>query len=235
MQKLIVANYKMNGDVEFYKTVQQTIKNLKVKDTELVLCPPFVYVPNLKINRTKISIGVQDIACEETNKCTGQIGPNMLKEFGVTYAIVGHSERRQIGESNELVSKKVLTSVSNGITPIICVGEQSKQSSLNVLKTQVQIALSKIKTDKFVIAYEPVWAIGSGEIPTNNQINKAINIIKETTQKMGYNNIKVLYGGSVNENNYKDLLTTAADGFLLGGISLKLDKFFALVKGVDNA
>lgn len=234
MHKLIVANYKMNGNISFYKSVQKTIKNLKVKDTEIVLCPPFVYVANLKIKNKNVSVGVQDISDAQNTKSTGQISSNMLAEFGVKYAIVGHSERRAIGETNEMVANKVLNATENNIVPIVCVGEENKKSSVDIVKEQVQTALSKIKSDNVIFAYEPVWAIGSGEIPNNKKIDKVISLIKDSAKESGFSNIKVLYGGSVNEQNYKDLLLTKADGFLLGGISLKLEKFISLVKGVDN-
>ena len=233
MQKLIVANYKMNGNAEFYDSVKSVMNNLKVKDTEIVLCPPFIYVPNLKINNKNISVGVQDISIEINKKSTGQISPIMIKEFGAKYAIIGHSERRAIGESNEIVAAKVLNAVNNDLTPIICVGEEDKKSSLDILVKQVETALSE-NYDNIIFAYEPVWAIGSGEIPTNSQINKALNIIKETASKKGLNNIKVLYGGSVNDTNYMELLKTEADGFLLGGISLNTDKLISLIQGVEN-
>ena len=233
MQKLIVANYKMNGSAEFYNSVKSVMNNLKVKDTEIVLCPPFIYLPNLKINNKNISVGVQDISSEINKKSTGQISPSMVKEFGAKYAIIGHSERRAMGESNEIVAAKVLNAVNNGLTPIICVGEEDKKSSLDILVKQVETALSE-NYDNIIFAYEPVWAIGSGEIPTNSQINKALNIIKETTSKKGLNNIKVLYGGSVNDTNYMELLKTEADGFLLGGISLNTDKLISLIQGVEN-
>lgn len=233
MQKLIVANYKMNGNSEFYNSVKSVINNLKVKDTEIVLCPPFIYLPNLKIKNKKVFVGVQDISIEVNSKSTGQISPNMIKEFGASYAIIGHSERRAIGETDDTVAYKVFNAVNNNINPIICVGEENKHSSLDVLKQQVVRALSKVKKN-VIFAYEPVWAIGSGEIPTISQINDAIYIIKSTANKIGFKDVKVLYGGSVNELNYKDLLKSNADGFLLGGISLNLEKFISLVQGVEN-
>ena len=233
MQKLIVANYKMNGNSEFYNSVKSTMNNIKVKDTEIILCPPFIYLSNLNFEHEKISVGVQDISIEINKKSTGQISPLMLKEFGVKYSIIGHSERRAIGETDEIVANKVFNALSNEIIPIVCVGEESKFSSLDVLKHQVQMALSKA-CGEVIFAYEPVWAIGSGEIPTIEQINKAVNIIKEVASEQGFNNIKVLYGGSVNEVNYMELLNTYADGFLLGGISLNTEKFISLIKGVEN-
>jgi triosephosphate isomerase len=233
MHKLVVANYKMNGGKDFYLSAQKKINKLTVKDTKIVLCPPFVYLPFFKIKNKMVSLGCQDITNVVNKKSTGQISPNMLNEFGVKYCIVGHSERRANGETDFHVSDKVKTACENGITPIVCVGEESKTAKLDVLEEQVVAALSQAKGVVPIFAYEPVWAIGSGEIPTVAKINKAINLIKKSAKKHKQD-VQVLYGGSVNLNNYKDLLNSNADGFLLGGISLKLDEFIALAKGVDN-
>ena len=234
MQKLLVANYKMNGNQNFYKKVNKQINKLKSKDT-VILCPPFVYMPILKINNKFVEIGSQDVAHEFNNKSTGEVSADMLKEFEVKYSIVGHSERRNVGETNEMVAKKVKHCVDNNICPIICVGEKTKRSSTLIIKKQLLSSISKVnKSAKLIFAYEPVWAIGSGEVPTNHKINKIIQSIKQTLKENGFTNVKVLYGGSVNETNYKELLQTCADGFLLGGVSLKLDKLETLIKGVHN-
>ena len=202
MQKLIVANFKMNGNVNFYNQVNDKFNSLKLKDT-VILCPPFVYMPFLKIKNKFVRYGSQDVSNEINTKSTGNISPTMLKEFNAGYSIVGHSERRANGETDTLVAKKVKCCVENEICPVVCVGEKTKKSSISAIKKQVQIAVSEIKhTSNIIFAYEPVWAIGSGEIPTNNKINKVIEIIKQTLQENGFRGIKVLYGGSVNENNY---------------------------------
>lgn len=233
MHKLVVANYKMNGSVDFYSSAQKKINKLKLKDTNIVLCPPFVYLPFFKIKNKNVALGCQDISNKVNKKCTGQISPLMLNEFGVKYCIIGHSERRSNGETNIQVCEKVKTACENGIVPIVCVGEESKASKLDVLEEQVTAALSGSNNITPIFAYEPVWAIGSGEIPTVAKINKALSIIKKTAKKLGYNS-QILYGGSVNLQNYKELLASNADGFLLGGISLNVDDFISLTKGVEN-
>lgn len=234
MRKLVVANYKMNGNKQFYVAAQKKINKLILKDTKIVLCPPFVYLPFFKIKNKMVSLGCQDISNEISKKATGQVCPTMLKEFHVEYSIIGHSERRANNETDELISQKVKTAVENSIQPIICVGEESKNSKLEVLENQVKTALGKINNNSTIIfAYEPVWAIGSGEIPTVARVNKAINLIKKFGKLFGFE-LLVLYGGSVNLQNYKELLSSKADGFLLGGISLKVDEFCELAKGVDN-
>ena len=233
MSKLLVANYKMNGDLKFYKSVVKNFNKIKVKDTKIVLCPPFVYLSNFKIKNKHILIGCQDIAEVNNKKSTGQISPSMLKDFGVKYAIVGHSERRAIGETDEMVSLKVKQAVENGIVPIICVGEQKKNSALEAVIQQVKIALTYVNgKDEVVITYEPVWAIGSGEVPTNARIKKVIKQIRETINELGLK-AKCLYGGSVNELNYLEIIKTGVDGFLLGGVSRDLIKFGEIIRGVD--
>ncbi len=233
MHKLIVANYKMNGDKKFYSSIQSKLNKLKVKDTELVLCPPFLYLSCFKIKNKKIFLGSQDISNVPKGKSTGQISPLMLKEFDVKYSIIGHSERRSMGENDEIVAQKVKTACDNQITPIICVGESNKTSKLDVLKTQVEQALDLIDDKNVIFAYEPVWAIGTGQIPTIKRINTAIKNIKTTAKTKGFD-VKVLYGGSVDEVNYKDLIKADLDGFLLGGISLSVEKFISIVKGIEH-
>ena len=226
---LFVANYKMNGDKSFYEKANKVIDKLKSKDT-VVLCPPFVYMPFFDIKNKNVFLGSQDICAVENKTSTGQINAKMLNEFNVRYSIIGHSERREIGETDEIVSQKVKMAQENEIIPIVCVGEENKFSKLDVLTTQVEIALSKAENKEIIFAYEPIWAIGSGEIPTIERINEALNLIKKTAEKNGFT-VKVLYGGSVNLSNHKELKTSVADGFLMGGVSLKLDDFCAIVKG----
>ena len=229
MKKLLVANYKMNGNKNFYQKVNKVINKLKIADT-VVLCPPFVYMPFFKIKNKNLFLGSQDVSCLENKTSTGQISSKMLKEFDVKYAIVGHSERRALGESDEQVALKVKQAKDNGIMPIVCVGEKNKSSKISVVKNQVEIALSNIESGEVVFAYEPIWAIGSGEVPTIKKIDSVINLIKETAQNKGFH-VKVLYGGSVNEKNHQELKTSLADGFLMGGVSLKLDEFISIIKG----
>ncbi len=226
---LLVANYKMNGNKEFYSKVNKIFNKIKVADT-IVLCPPFVYMPYFKIRNKNVFIGAQDVATLENKQSTGQTSGKMLNEFGVKYSIIGHSERRAIGETNEVVANKVRHAQENGITPIVCVGEKTKTAKLDVLIDQVKSALSKTINQDIVFAYEPVWAIGSGEIPTIKRIDKALNLISKTADDCGFK-VKVLYGGSVNLKNHQELRTSVADGFLMGGVSLKLDDFLKIVKG----
>ena len=229
MEKLLVANYKMNGNIDFYQKVNKVFKKLKLEDT-VILCPPFVYMPFFKIKNKKVNLGSQDISSGENKKSTGQINAKMLNEFNVKYVLIGHSERRDFGETNDLIANKVKYAQENGITPIVCVGEKTKTSKLNVLIEQINAVLEKTQNKEIVFAYEPVWAIGTGVQPTIKQIEKAIKLIKNTAKEYGFD-VKVLYGGSVNVDNYKEILNSNVDGLLMGGVSLKLNEFIHIVKG----
>ena len=226
---IFVANYKMNGNIDFYKKANKIFNKLKVEDT-IVLCPPFVYMPFFKLNKKNVYLGAQDVAQIENKTSTGQISAKMLTELGAKYCIVGHSERRELFESNEIVAQKVKQCHDNDLVPIVCVGEKTKTAKLDVLIEQVEVALSKAERKDVIFAYEPIWAIGSGEIPTVKKINTALNLIKKTAKKCGYN-VRVLYGGSVKLSNSNQLKTSVADGFLMGGVSLNLDEFINIVRG----
>lgn len=236
MHKLVVANYKMNGNIKFFRSLN-ILNKLKLRDTKIVLCPPFLYLPIVKLKNKSISLGCQNISQSINNKSTGEISPLMLKEFNVRYAIIGHSERRAIGETDDMVANKVINALNHDITPIICVGENNKEEGLSLVKTQVKAVLKAIdkngieKTKEVIFAYEPVWSIGTGKLPTIKDIDKAVKLIKTTAKSL--ENVKVLYGGSVSGDNFIDLTNSIADGFLLGGVSQKLEEFKKIVKGVD--
>lgn len=226
---IFVANYKMNGDKKFYQKVNRVFNKLESEDT-VILCPPFVYMSSFKLKSENVFLGSQDISGEVNKASTGQISPIMLKEFNVEYSIIGHSERREIGETDAMIANKVHMAQEFNIVPIVCVGERNKTDNLDVLTKQVGVALSRSQRNNVIFAYEPVWAIGTGEVPTIEQINSAIDVIKDTALKCGFD-VKVLYGGSVNLSNHNELRTSNADGFLMGGVSLKIDDFLKIVKG----
>lgn len=229
---LLVANYKMNGDKKFFLSAVEQLNKLRQKDAKIVLCPPFCYLSCFNLKSAKL--GCQDLSADGEGKSTGQISAKMLKDLGVEYALVGHSERRAIGETDELVAKKVKVASENKIIPIVCVGENAKNEKQTAIKNQVKIALSQASMNaEIVFAYEPVWTIGTGDTPTVKHIDRAIKIVKDECAKHGFN-CKVLYGGSVNEKNYIEFLSSTADGFLLGGVSLKIDKFIEIFKGVNS-
>ncbi len=228
---LVVANYKMNGNKSFHQKQLKTLNKLKVKDTKIVLCPSFVYLPQFKLKNTHIFLGAQDISQVEDNKSTGQVSAEMLKEFGVCYVIIGHSERRKIGETDEQIALKIKNAIEHNIVPIICVGENAGEK-IETIKTQLKAALKFVKSDNnIVIAYEPVWAIGSGKVPTVGDINLAADIIRKQIEKLNLN-AQILYGGSVDEKNFVELKMANIDGFLLGKVSRETEKLAKIILGV---
>lgn len=234
MHKIIVANYKMNGNLKFYKTVAKKLNNIRNRDTKIILCPPFVYLPNLKIKNKHVDLGSQNIAICENGKSTGQISAKMLKEFNVRYSIIGHSERRALGETDEIVAQKTINAKNNNITPIVCVGELKKNSKLDNVVMQVESILKVLnKDDSIIFAYEPVWAIGTGDTPTIQRVKKVVSAVKNKIVEYGITPI-CLYGGSVGVDNYKELNNANIDGFLIGSTSLNIENFIEIIKGVDN-
>lgn len=233
MHKIIVANYKMNGDKKFFVHVNKAINKMRIKDANLILCPPFLYVPFFKIKNKCVRLGSQDVSSAEYDKHTGQICAKMLSEFGVKYSIVGHSEQRKIGETDEVINQKIIEAQKVGITPILCVGEENDDQNIQTFENQIVSALKNCFNDNIIFAYEPIWAIGTGKVPSLTRINKAITFIRKTAKNYNIKAI-VLYGGSVGINNYRELLKSKSDGFLIGESSLKLNEFKEIVKGIDD-
>ena len=229
MHKLIVANYKMNGNKEFFVSLQKQIK--KSKDTEVILCPPFVYLSYLK-NKSNFSVGAQNVSCEVDGKRTGDISAEMLKDVGVKYCIVGHSERSQPYNTDEIVAKKVENCVKNGIVPIICIGENS-QEEFSYLEEIILNAIKYVKDCEVVFVYEPIWAIKAGEIPTNEQINQVAELVKKTSEGK-FIKSRFIYGGGVNLSNYNNFKDCKIDGFMVGKLCLDKQKFNELLKGIEN-
>ena len=247
MRKRIVAgNWKMN------KTPQQTKELINVlkplvgdeENTEVVFCPPFICLTTAieAVKGTNIKIGAQNMYYEESGAFTGEIAPDMIKEAGCDYVILGHSERRAyFGETDEIINKKVLKAFEHDLMPIICVGETLEQREQGItedlVRLQTKIALKDVPAadaEKAVIAYEPVWAIGTGRTATNEQAQEVCGAIRkvlveiygaETAEK-----IRIQYGGSVNAGNATELFAMPdIDGGLVGGASLKAD-FATIVK-----
>jgi len=241
----ICANWKMNKTV---KEAQELIKELLplVKDAqcEVAVCPPYTALSELKkqLDGTNIALGAQNINENKSGAYTGEISADMLLELGVTYVIIGHSERRgYYGETDDSVAAKVGFALENGLKPIICVGESLDQREANetfsLLEKQVSAALKNIKpneVENIVFAYEPIWAIGTGKTATADQANDAIAHIRSVIgKKVGAaaaEKIRILYGGSMNEKNVKELMAMPEiDGGLIGGASLVAEKFAKIV------
>ncbi len=247
MRKRIVAgNWKMNKTPEQTKELINVLKPLvgDEENTEVVFCPPFICLTTAveAVKGTNIKIGAQNMYFEESGAFTGEIAPDMIKEAGCDYVILGHSERRAyFGETDEIINKKVLKAFEHDLMPIICVGETLEQREQGItedlVRLQTKIALKDVPAadaEKAVIAYEPVWAIGTGRTATNEQAQEVCGAIRkvlveiygaETAEK-----IRIQYGGSVNAGNATELFAMPdIDGGLVGGASLKAD-FATIVK-----
>ncbi len=216
MKKLIIANWKLNP-VTLKEAVKLSSLIEKTKKNTVVLCPPHVYLSAVKY----LNLGAQDCFWEEKGAFTGQVSPLQLKNFKVKYVLVGHSEKRWAGEDDHMVNAKLKSALANKIIPVLCVGykttvEQDDLEVIDVLKKQLDLGLSGVDAEKVVVAYEPVWAIGSGKNASPEHAEKIALFIKNR-----YGVKKVLYGGSVNPTNAAGFLEQrSVDGLLVGGASL---------------
>lgn len=214
-----------------------------------VVCPPAVYLQSVasKIDKSPLILGTQNVCAESSTSgaYTGEISVGMLAEFGVQYVLVGHSERREYyGETNDVVASKFVQTYTAGLIPVLCVGENLQQredeQTLNVITAQIESVINKAGINSFanaVIAYEPVWAIGTGKTASPEQAQEVHAHIRDLISKFNKEiaeNIQLLYGGSVNANNAPNLFSMAdIDGALVGGASLKADEFSAICKAAE--
>ncbi|MHC4270692.1 MAG: triose-phosphate isomerase [Planctomycetota bacterium] len=249
MKKLVAGNWKMNTDITSSVALAEGIalksQNIAGTNVDVMLSPPFVYLPSVidAVRTENISVGAQDVYFESNGAFTGEISIEMLKDIGCTYVLCGHSERRHvIGETDELINKKVTAAVSGGVLPVLCVGETQEQREANqttdVVTTQLKgglAGLSAEKTSAVTIAYEPVWAIGTGLTATPQQAQDVHALIRKLLGEMYDQNlagdIRILYGGSVKPGNAAELMgQDDIDGVLVGGASLKVDDFIAIIE-----
>jgi triosephosphate isomerase (TIM) len=227
--KLIVANWKLNP--ETLKEAQKLVLSAEKVSTKnkLIICPPFVFLPLIK---TKHALGSQDLFWEDKGPYTGQISAAMLRQFKVQYAIIGHSEKRALGETEEEVSLKIKAALNNKITPILCVGfgvtaSESDDDVCADLQGQLSSALRGVDPTKVIVAYEPVWAISShkhAKAVTREHAEKIAMFIK-----IKYGVKKVLYGGSVNASDYKTFESREIDGLLVGHASIETDQLQEII------
>ena len=247
MRKAIIAgNWKMNKTPDEARVlVEELIPLVADAECDVVVCPPFVDLcPVSKaIKGTNIHLGAQNIHWAKSGAFTGEISADMLKKFGVEYAIVGHSERRQyFGETDATVNMRAKAALENGITPIICVGESLEQRERGetdeFVASQVRGALEGISADdarRVVLAYEPIWAIGTGRTATAEMAEETIIVIRKTLRSIFGNDaaetVRIQYGGSMNPQNAASLMAMEnIDGGLIGGASLKAEDFSKVVK-----
>ena len=250
MRKPFVAgNWKMNTDVnssvELAKGIVAGCGETAGNQVDVAMCPPFVYLQKVgsALCSSHVALGAQDIYFEKKGAFTGEISAAMLKDVGCTYAICGHSERRHVlGETDEMINKKVMATIAGGLLPILCVGElieQRKSNKTNEVVTQQMKAglagLSPEKMSAVTIAYEPVWAIGTGLTATPDQAQQVHAMIRallaDMYDKKMAQEIRIQYGGSAKPENAGELMAKEdVDGLLVGGASLKADDFVAIVK-----
>jgi triosephosphate isomerase len=226
-KKLIVGNWKMNGSISFLKENLSHWQAQKIVH-QTVICPPFplLSIAKEQLNSPFISLGAQDCHNQPSGAFTGNTSASLLYEMGCKYVLTGHSERRQYhGETNDLVKEKAEIAIANHLIPIVCIGEnlQEKEQGKTLSVLEKQIAASIPSNDSnFCVAYEPVWAIGTGKTASLEDITSAHNALRHQLGK----NIKLLYGGSVTVDNYKEILSLDnVDGVLVGGASLKKNAF----------
>lgn len=246
MRKPIIAgNWKMNNTIEQTKDLIKGILEIElIEDVEVVLCVPFTSIQTAKglTRETRIKIGAQNLHWEKKGAYTGEISSEMLKEIGTEYVIIGHSERRQyFCETDETVNLKLKAALNEGLIPIVCVGETLKQREdgihLTLVKDQIVKAFEDIRSkdaEKTVVAYEPIWAIGTGKTATSVQASDMCSFIRKTLEEIYDKDtasaIRIQYGGSVKPDNINELMAMEdIDGALVGGASLKASDFGRLV------
>ena len=233
-----IANWKMFGGLNSLNTIDKVVKFFKAfkknRSIKIIYCPPSTLIGPMskKLEKTNIEIGAQNCHEQESyGAFTGSINSKMLKNIGAKYVIIGHSENRQSGESNQLINLKIKSALKSRLKIIFCIGETLKEKrkkiTKKILEKQLKLGLDKINSKKnIIIAYEPVWSIGTDLIPKPNDLYETVNFIKKKMRKN-----KVLYGGSVNPKNINDLkLINNIDGYLIGGASQDPKKFIDIIK-----
>jgi triosephosphate isomerase len=250
MRKPFVAgNWKMNTDshtsVQLAELIVSGSCELAGNSATVAVCPPFVYLQSVAkaVSASHVAVGAQDVYYESKGAFTGEVSPAMLKDVGCTYVLCGHSERRHvIGETDELINRKLIAALSGGLLPILCVGEllaeRDASQTEEVVSRHLKEGLAGLSAEKVsavTIAYEPVWAIGTGRTATPQQAQEVHGFIRDLLEQM-YDaelaeEIRILYGGSVKPNNSAELMSQSdVDGLLVGGASLKADDFLAIVR-----
>jgi len=248
---IIAGNWKMNKTASEARELLDTLKPMisKAKWCEVVLCVPFVDIPLVQrlLKDSRVTVGAQNMHHEPSGAYTGEVSAAMLKDLGVKYVILGHSERRAAcGETDSLVNKKVHLALQTGLRPIVCVGESLEQRdkglTLDFVTLQVKAALADVPVEKLrqiVFAYEPIWAIGTGRTATAEQAAEVNTAIRATIRKMygarAARSITIQYGGSMNAENAFELLSQLdVDGGLIGGAALKANDFAAIVQAANQ-
>lgn len=244
--KIIIGNWKMNLTLTEAQDLTFKIKNSfkPSEPTECAICPPFVYLSQISniVKDSKIKLGAQNMYYKEEGAFTGEVSPKMLKDLNIGMVIIGHSERRQFfHETDKDINLKTKLALQYNLTPIFCVGEDLKtresNQAENWVKKQVVEGLKDLNSteiEKIIIAYEPIWAIGTGKICSGEDANKIIKMIRNTVKEISSQSIsekvQILYGGSVKSDNFSEHIKYPdIDGGLVGGASLKAEEFLKLI------
>ena len=242
-----IANWKMYGNLSSINTVKNVInlsKKTKFKKIKIIYCPPYTLLRPLikKLRKSKIQVGAQNCHTDnEFGAYTGSVNAKMIKSVGSKFVIIGHSENRLEGDSNKKINLKIKSSLKENLKVIFCIGENLKEKrnkkTNKILNSQIINGLKNVKSlNNIIVAYEPIWAIGTGIIPKSNDLDKQVKTIKKILNKrFKSKNPKVLYGGSVNSKNISDLRQISSiDGFLIGGASQKSKNFIDIIKKTIN-
>ncbi len=250
MRTLIIANWKCNPETlkearSLFNSVKDGLKNMT--DVDTVICPPFVYISNLQQTTGNLKLGAQDSFWEKSGAFTSGVSPNQLSDLGCQYVILGHSERRiYFGDTDEIINKKIKSAIFAGLKPVFCIGEteieKKKGETERALENQIKKGLSGVsekEMENIVIAYEPVWAIGTGNPCSTDETKKSVlfirKLISDLYPEVKTDNLRILYGGSVNSQNVGDYFTkSGVEGFIIGGASLKPEDFIKIIKTLNK-
>lgn len=244
--KLVAGNWKMHGSrAENAPLVEAILAVSGIESIECVLCPPHVYLADVgrMLRDSSVRLGAQNLSAESAGAFTGEVSAAMLRDVGCQYVIVGHSERRHLyGEDDMLVARKCAAALARGLTPILCLGEQLSEREAGrtheVIERQLEAVVGLTGIEGFgraVIAYEPVWAIGTGLTANTEQVREMTEHIRTVAASLSLDGVRVLYGGSVNAENAASLMKEGrVDGFLVGGASLKAESFLAIGQAAND-
>ncbi|MFC1663819.1 triose-phosphate isomerase [Patescibacteria group bacterium] len=247
MKPLIVANWKCNPQTtKEAKRLFNLVKGGMNKNVKVVICPPFIFLLKLEVKNSGLELGGQDCFWEKGGAFTGEISAGQLLDLGLKYVILGHSERRiHFNETDEMINKKIKATISSKLNPILCVGESERErkggKTFNVLKSQIEKGLkgiSKKEIKNLIVAYEPIWAIGTGRPCNIAEAQKTRLIIRKILSRLFGSflaeKISIIYGGSVHSKNARSYIKEAGfDGLLPGGASLKAKEFIKIIKSVS--
>lgn len=245
-RKILAGNWKMHGLTVDLQEINEISKFSKSCETEIILFPPITLVSKVSssITESSLKLGAQNCHFNQAGAHTGEISAKMLTDIGLTHVILGHSERRTAHfETNEILRKKIKAAWENDLTTIVCVGESAETAKNGLTDFFIQDQLTKtlpnlIKVNRLIIAYEPIWAIGTGEVPSLKQIKKTHdlirNLIKNNYGSLAANSIRIIYGGSLNQDNSKDIFSLPnVDGGLVGGASLTHKSFIQIISSLE--